>query len=103
MSLFMSNTIDFNTYQGMVKIGNERRGELEARQALLENAQTAKEVIYTPSDIVASFRDNWTVLDNEQRQQFVKKFAKKITARHENPASATKSEVVIDDIVFHAF
>jgi len=78
MSLFVTNTIDFVTYQGMVKISNERRGELEARLILLQNAQQEKAVIYTVSDIIANFRDNWAVLDGEQRLQFVQKFIKKL-------------------------
>ena len=103
MSLFVSNTIDFTTYQGMVKISNERRGKLEVRLILLENAQKSKEVIYTPSDIVSNFRDNWCVLDNEQRQQFLQKFVKKIVARCDTPKGVRNSEVIIDEIVFNEF
>ena len=42
MSLYIGNTIDFPTYQSMVKLSNERRGELETRLKLLQNAQQEK-------------------------------------------------------------
>jgi site-specific DNA recombinase len=104
MNLFMSSTIDFETYQNMVKMGNERRGELEARQALLQSAQAAKDVIYTASDIVANFRKSWAVLDNERRQQFIQKFIKKIVIHRAAPSGEKKlGAIVIDDIVFNEF
>ncbi|MCL2224106.1 MAG: recombinase family protein [Defluviitaleaceae bacterium] len=104
MTLFMSNSIDFTTYQGMVKVGNERRVELEARQALLQTAQTAKEVVYTASDIIASFRENWTVLDNAQRQQFIHKFIKKVVIHRAAPSGEKKlGAIVIDEIIFNEF
>jgi len=103
MSMFMLNSIDFATYQGMVKIGNERRVELEARQALLQNAQKAA-VVYTPSDIVENFRENWNVLDNEQRQQFIQKFIKKIIIHRAAPSGDEKlGRIVIDEVVFNEF
>jgi DNA-directed RNA polymerase subunit N (RpoN/RPB10) len=103
MHLFVTNAIDFVTYQGMVKVSNERRGELEARKALLENAQAAKDVVYTTSDIIANFRDNWKALNGEQRQQFVQKFVKKVITRCEAPKGAKNSEVIVDDIIFNEF
>jgi site-specific DNA recombinase len=103
MSLFMSSAIDFTTYQGMVKAGNERRGELEARQALLQNAQAEKEVVYNASDIVTNFRENWTVLNNEQRQQFIKKFIKKIIFHRAERSGTRLGEVIIDEVVFNEF
>ena len=103
MSLFVNNTIDFVTYQGMVKISNERRGELEARLILLENAQTAKDVTFTAADIVANFRENWTALDNGQRQLFIQKFVKKIIMHSEKQAGEYHSKVVVDDVIFNEF
>ena len=103
MSLFVSNTIDFVTYQGMVKLSNERRGELQARLILLENAQAVKDVIFTPQDIIANFRENWAALDNEQRQEFLRKFIKKIVIHSEKAEGGYFNEVVIDEIVFNEF
>jgi site-specific DNA recombinase len=97
MSLFVANTIDFPTYQGMVKISNERRGELQARLILLESAQAAQDVTFTAADIVTNFRDNWAALDNEQRQEFIQKFIKKIVIHHENIEGKYFGEVVFNE------
>ncbi|MDL2273401.1 recombinase family protein [Oscillospiraceae bacterium OttesenSCG-928-G22] len=103
MSLFVGNTIDFETYQGMVKLSNERRGELQARLILLENAQAAQDVSFTAADIVMNFRENWAALDNEQRQAFLQKFIKKIVIHSEKAADGYHNEVIIDDVIFNKF
>jgi hypothetical protein len=103
MSLFISNTIDFPTYQGMVRLSNERRGELEARLILLQNAQKEKAITYTAKDIITNFRENWSALNNIQRQQFVQKFFKKVTIHNEAPNGEYHGEVVIDEILFNEF
>jgi len=103
MSLYIGNTIDFPTYQSMVKLSNERRGELETRLKLLQNAQQEKSITYTTADIIDSFRESWKTLDNEQRQQFVQKFIKKMTVHSNTENGKWKSEVVIDEILFNSF
>jgi len=103
MSLFVNNTIDFETYQGMVKLSNERRGELQARLRLLENAQAAQDVTFTAADIITNFRENWTALNNEQRQAFLQKFIKRIVIHSEKADGGYFNEVVIDEVVFNEF
>ena len=103
MSLFVNNTIDFETYQGMVKLSNERRGELQARLVLLENAQAAQDTTYTAADIITNFRKNWAALDNEQRQAFLQKFIKKIVIHSEKAEGGYFNNVVIDEVVFNEF
>ncbi len=103
MSLFVTNTIDFETYQGMVKVSNERRGELQARSILLESAQAAHDVSFTAADIVMNFRENWAALDNEQRQAFLHKFVKKIMIHSEKAEGGYFNDVLIDEVVFNEF
>lgn len=103
MSLFVNNTIDFVTYQGMVKLSNERRGELQARLILLENAQAAQDTTYTTVDIITNFRENWTALNNEQRQEFLHKFIKKIAIHSEKASGGYFNNVVIDEVIFNEF
>ena len=103
MSLFVSNTIDFNTYQGMVKLSNERRGELETRLILLQNAQAENNITFTAAEIITNLRENWTALNNEQRQEFIQKFIKKIVIRAEKQNGKHHNEVIIDDVLFNEF
>lgn len=103
MSLFVNNNIDFEAYQGMVKISNERRGKLQARLRLLENAQAAQDTTYTAADIITNFRENWAALDNEQRQAFLHRFVKKIVMHSEKAEGGYFNDVVIDEVVFNEF
>jgi site-specific DNA recombinase len=97
MNLFVSNNIDFNTYQGMVRLSSGRHGELKSRLDFLQNVQQSTAASYTKADIVTNLRENWSVLDNDQRQQFVQKFIRKIVV-HSN-----RRAVVIDGVEFNEF
>ena len=103
MSLFMSSSLEFADYQNMVKVGNQRRSELESRLKLLENAQKANEVGFTATEIVTNFRSSWAVLDNEQRQQFVQKFIKKLVVHSEKTGVGKFRNVIIGDLQFNDY
>jgi len=102
MSLFVANTIDFDTYQGMVKISNQRRVELDARMTQLENNETAKTTRIDKREIVANFKANWQTLNNDKRLKFVQKFVKKIIV-HGEKIPGTHRKIVIGDIEFNEF
>jgi len=97
ISLYVTATIEFDTYQRMVKQSNERRGELETRLSHLQNAQQARVPTYTASDIVTNIREHWAELDNEQRLQFVQQFIKRIIPQK------TGREVTVKELLFNEF
>ncbi|MCL2577919.1 MAG: recombinase family protein [Defluviitaleaceae bacterium] len=104
MSFFMSGNINLNEYQGMVAVGNDRRGELMSRLAQLERAEKYQGVRFKKAEIVASFRTHWQALDNEQRQQFMQKFVKKLTVHAEHSDVAKyRNLIIIDDLQFNEF
>jgi len=103
MGLFMSGTMEYVEYQGMVTVGNERKKELEERLAQLQRVQEQKRVRYSQSEIVANILTHWQVMDNTERQQFVQKFVKKIIIHAEPPKASRFNEVVIDDVQFNEF
>ncbi|MCL1845035.1 MAG: recombinase family protein [Defluviitaleaceae bacterium] len=104
MNLFVSDAIDFSTYQGMVKASNERRNILQTRLGLLTNESEDGEAHYTTPEIIANFRDNWNSLDNEKRLQFVQKFIKKIIIHSESQGkNAIHGNVIIREVVFNEF
>ncbi len=103
MELFVSNTIDFRAYQEMIKISNEKRNQLEIRLNLLNQKEENQEVIVSRADILASFKDNWNVLNQEERQQFLHKFIKKIVVHNEKQKDEHYGRVVIDSMEFYEF
>jgi hypothetical protein len=102
MALFVSNSIDFDTYQGMVKISQQRRVELEARFATLENSETVRASRIDKQEILANFKENWRSLKNDQRLQFVQEFIQKIVV-HGEKIPGTHRKIVIGEIVFNDF
>ena len=102
MGLFVSNKIDFDTYQGMVKVSNQRRVELDARLTQLQNSETAKSIRYDRQEIVDSFKANWKTLDNDHRLKFIQKFVQKIVVYGEK-IPGTHRKIVIDEILFNDF
>jgi len=103
MSLFVANTIEFETYQGMVKLSNERRRELQVRLNRLQNVNTTQETGYSAKDIAANLRDNWHNLSNEQRQRFIQKFIKKMVVHSEPHDGGCFRDVIIDEVIFNEF
>jgi len=97
MALFMTTTIDFPTYQNMLRFSNERRGALEARLNHLQNAQKAKIPGFTVKEIITNIRESWGTLDNERRLQFLQQFIKKIVVQKDG------RDVLIHDLSFNEF
>ena len=103
MDLFMAHKIDFDTYQQMVKRGNGRREELEARLALLQNLQASRESRHSKQEIVENLRENWQMLNEEQRLQFFQKFVKNMVVRKEESTNARYGIVVVDGLDFNEY
>lgn len=103
MGFFMSGTVEFDEYQGMVKVGNERKIELEARLAQIEKAADTQRVRFSEAEIISNVREHWQYLDNSQRQQFLQKFIKKIVVHSEPSPTGGQNNVIIDAIMFNEF
>jgi site-specific DNA recombinase len=103
MDLFLTQQIDFDTYQQMSRRNNDRKAELSARLALLQNLEASRESRHTKKEIVADLRENWQDLDNDQRLQFFQKFIKKMVLRKEESPDVKYGIVVIDKIEFNTF
>lgn len=103
MGFYMSGNVTFDEYQNMVKVGNERRGELEARLHLLKSVSKPLIEIYTKAEIITNFRDNWQTLNNEKRQQFIQKFIKKIVVHSVPDKTGRFRDVIIDEVLFNEY
>ena len=103
MSFYMSGNIPFDEYQSMVSVGNDRRAELQSRLAQLQRAEKYQSKRYKKKEIVANFRDHWQALDNEQRQQFMQKFVKKLTVHGVIVGGKQSKHIIIDGLEFNNF
>jgi len=103
MNLFVANNIDFSAYQSMLKKSNERKNELTKRLSLLEKAEDTSEYSFDPQEIKANLFDNWTKLDNDQRQQFIQRFISKILVHGEATTGYIRDKIIIDDLQLNEF
>jgi len=103
MGLYVASTVDFNTYQSMVKLSAQQRSELESRLNLLKSAEDTQTIHYTSADIVTNICENWQALSNEQRLQFMQKFVAKMVVHGEAHAGEYFNRIIIDEIVFNEF
>ncbi|MCL2199983.1 MAG: recombinase family protein [Defluviitaleaceae bacterium] len=103
INFFMSGNIAFDEYQSMVAVGNDKRAELQARLKQLERAEQYQGKRYKKNEIVAGFREHWQALDNEQRQQFMQKFVKKLTVHGVLISGKQSRQIIIDGLEFNEF
>lgn len=103
MGLYMSGSLDFDEYQNMTTVGNERRKELETRLEQLQRVLQTRTVFFNKSEIAANVRANWQVMDDTERQQFIQKFVYKIMAHSEPPQVGRFNDVIIEDVLFNEY
>jgi site-specific DNA recombinase len=103
MELFMSNQIDFTAYQTMIKIGTEKRHELEIHQSLLTTKTQKSEALINKTDIIANLKENWKLLNNKERLQFIQKFIKKMVVHKEYNGDDRFGTLIISELKFNEF
>jgi len=101
MALYTASIIDFKTYQSMTALSSQQRSELEERLNHLASATKKKH--YTTADIIPNIRDNWQVLDNNERLQFVQKFVNKIIVHAKAYEGRYFNSIFIDNVTFNEF
>ena len=79
MALYISDRIAFEEYETLRRaLAAEKRGYIER----LENIPTEpdEDIILTREEILTSFRENWTALNNAEKLQFLQNYIEQITA-----------------------
>jgi len=79
MSLYLKDRITFEDYERMLEVLASEKGEYIER---LENIPTTpdEDIILTREEIMTSFRDNWVILTNAEKLQFLQDYIERITA-----------------------
>ena len=79
MALYLKDRISFEDYERMLQVLAGEKAEYLER---LENIPTEpdEDIILTREEIMTSFRDNWTILTNAEKLQFLQDYIERITA-----------------------
>jgi hypothetical protein len=103
MEQYVQGDLDFDEYRDIVKKFNEKfdilENELNLKKAELATATSVPAVL--PEDIIASIRENWERLSNNEKMIFLHRFVKKIVITVEK-ISRNCNVVKIDSVEFNS-
>jgi len=100
MALYIGDRISFDEYEKMRIALASEKGEYIER---LENIPTEpdEDIILTREEIMTNFRDNWTILTNAEKLQFLQDYIERITARSEKGPDQCHNMVKILKVKFY--
>jgi site-specific DNA recombinase len=101
MSLYINDKIDYDDYIQMLSLIKAEKKSHEVKIAELENtAALASELIV--SDIIENFRDNWELLTNLERMQFLHTYIQAIyIAKEEAQEKPGTKHIKVKRLEFH--
>lgn len=76
--LYVSQKIDFDSYQAMTKIAKDKKQDLEIKLHSLNSDKEQQKFIVTKDNIITNLKQNWLLLNNDERAEFLQKFVKEI-------------------------
>jgi len=100
MTLYLKDRISFEDYERMLQVlVSEKAGYLER----LENIPTdpSEDIILTREEILTSFRENWTLLTNVEKLQFLQDYIERITAVSEKKPEQMQNMVKVLKVKFY--
>ena len=100
MALYLGDRIPFEEYERMMSaLAGEKAGYMER----LENIprEPDEDIILTREEIMTSFRDNWTILTNDEKLQFLQDYIERITAVSKKEKRPNKNTVKVLKVKFY--
>jgi len=100
MTLYLKDRISFEDYERMLQV---LVGEKAAYMERLENIPTdpSEDIILTREEILTSFRENWTLLTNAEKLQFLQDYIERITAVSEKKPEQAQNMVKVLKVKFY--
>jgi len=79
MKLYINERINFEEYEEMTKLLKQEKNTYQAQLTKIPG-KSNEEIKLAISDIITNFKENWLLLNNMEKQQFVQSYIDKITA-----------------------
>ena len=100
MALYLKDRISFEDYERMLEVLASEKAEYIER---LENIPTEPDgdIILTRKEIMTNFRDNWTLLTNAEKLQFLQDYIERITAVSKKEEGQGKNMVKVLKVKFY--
>ena len=100
MQHYVSDIIDFDTYQEMKKQVRDNKGIIQAEIARLDVPEE-KETEIKKEDVIADLKQNWDALTNSERRQFLVRYIKAIYVVNEIPEGKRHGTVRITEVEYN--
>lgn len=101
MDFYVLEKIGFEDYSKMMKIVNNKKTELVAELKKLEKIEK-EDVSITKEDIILNVKENWALLTNPERAQFLQTYIKKIVVINEKQENTHYGKVKIKSVEFYS-
>jgi len=100
MTLYINDKIDFDNF---TKMNEAIIAEKNSYTQKLENIPTEpdEDILLTREEILTSFRENWTVLTNAEKLQFLQNYIEKITATSKKEEGQLQNMVKVLKVKFY--
>ena len=99
MDSYCDGGIDFESYRHMKNKLDNDKALINAELAKLDNESNLEEAI-NHTDIITNIRENWELLANREKRQFLMKFVKRIVIENVKMDGARGSEAKIVEVEF---
>ena len=99
MDSYCDGGIDFESYRHMKNKLDNDKALINAELATLDNESNPEEAI-DHADIITNIRENWELLTDREKRQFLMKFVKRIVVEKANLNDAKKSVAKIVEVEF---
>jgi len=102
MSHYIAGDIDFDSYRGMKKqLDSDRAFAKSELEKLIKNEGKAHPTTIFQEEVIASFRENWQKLTNEEKRMFLTKYIKKIVIRNDPIEGSAFGDTKITNVEFN--
>lgn len=101
MDLFLKDKIAFHEYKEMTNLIEEEKVQIENSIFELEENQEEEEIKINKNDIILSIKENWLMLDNLEKMNFLQSFVENIKVESEKEENSHFKKVKVKEISFN--
>ena len=101
MSFYLDGNIDFDNYRKMKTQLDADREIIQSELSKIDTAADEGAVTVTHDQIITSFRENWDLLNDVEKRQFLIKFVKRIVIFNERTEGVYRGKIKIEAVDFN--
>ena len=101
LNSYINGNVDFDSYISIKNSINEEKKRIEAELNKIDNFEEEEEANIKNEDIIRNIKENWNLLTNLEKRQFLLKFVEKIEIDIEKTNNKKKRQAKIITVEFY--